>query len=107
MYEVRAMRTAAICSAALLLPFLVLEIVNRGFLEADFPIVLFGILWLLPFVILLIVLPMVRQLRAERLVGRAALLAVFKGALVLGLASMWLLIVVDQMPCFLGVPNCD
>lgn len=101
------MRTAVILSAVLVLPLVGLEVVNHGLFNANFPLPLFVILWLLPCIILLILMPIVRQLRMGGLVPRDAIVVVFKGALLVSLASVWLLIVVDQMPCFLGVPNCD
>jgi hypothetical protein len=59
------------------IPFSILEIINQG-LTPDFPLLLFGLLWLLSVVFI-------------------ATLA----------AWMWLSVVIDQMPCFMGVPNCD
>jgi hypothetical protein len=99
-------RQSAIVGAVLVLPLLALEAVNGGLSAANLPIPLFAILWLLPVVIGLILMPMVRQLRTER-VAKDAIAVAIKSVLVLALAWMWLMIVVDQMPCFLGVPNCD
>jgi len=100
-------RQSAIGSAVLVLPLLALEAVNRGLFTANFPVPLFALLWLLPVVIALIVMPMVRQLRTGEWAARDAIAVAIKSVLVLALAWMWPMIVVDQMPCFLGVPNCD
>jgi len=51
-------------------------------------------------------IPVVRMFRAEKNVkGSFSLLA--RVAVMIALAWSWIGIVLDQMPCFLGVPNCD
>ena len=46
-------------SAILTLPFMILEWVNRRDFHEDFPIPLFGILWLLPAAFIFILTPIV------------------------------------------------
>ena len=98
------MKRAAAFSALLVLPLLILELVNN---DENFPLPLFGFLWLLPFLILITLMPMVRQLRSREVFKRNALVVVLKGVFIASLALVCLMNVVDQMPCFLGVPNCD
>jgi hypothetical protein len=98
----------AIISSSLVLPFLILEFVNaRTFprFAQSFPIPLFALLWLLAFSFVYILSRMIR--RDSTLVRRLPALAGL-GVVVLALiAFAWVGIVVDQMPCFLGVSNCD
>ena len=53
----------AIVSFLLILPFMIMEVVNRRNFNEDFPILLFFILWLNLFAISLILLPIVRGRR--------------------------------------------
>ena len=98
---------AAISSLGFVLPFMVLEWVNRRDLPEDFPIVLFGFLSLLSLSFFLVLMPVVRGLRPGKgaPVNRLRLLP----GVVLALFIAWLYVglVADQMPCFLGIPNCD
>jgi hypothetical protein len=76
----------------------------NGDLGGRFPLPLFAVLWVLPFAFVLLfpgVWPSTRKGAAtqlRRLVTTVCLL---------GIALLWGAIVLDQMPCFLGVPNCD
>ena len=103
----RNLRAPAIISSVLVLPFVVLELVNRRSFHEGFPLPLFGLMWLLPLSFILILMPIMRTLPAENrnLAIRPSLLP--RVALLLLIAWLWGLLVVDQMPCFLGVPNCD
>jgi hypothetical protein len=99
------LKTPALVSVVLVLPFVILELKNQR--VSDFPIFMFVILWLLPVASLLILMPVVRDVRAgaRALADPFGLLVRF--ALVAGIVYVWGSIVLDQMPCFLGVPNCD
>ena len=97
----RARWTAGIVSLVLVLPLLTLELVNGGEPGNDFPFVLFGVLWLLAIAFCISVQPLVRS-------PRPSLTAILPRLIVALLAgAVWFRIVLDQMPCFLGVPNCD
>ena len=93
---------SAIISTLVVLPFLVLELVNSNPNQA-FPISLFLLLWVVPFFVLQLLLPARRWLQDKnsaphfwiRLIAAALLYA------------FWLGILIDQLPCFLGEPNCD
>ncbi|HEX6371040.1 MAG TPA: hypothetical protein VF006_19135 [Longimicrobium sp.] len=99
--------TAALGSVLLVLPFAILEAVNttltrqnaRGFT------VLFGFLWLLAAVFLVVLMPVMRSVRAGNAANPLRLL--LGVAVLLVVAWVWGSVVADQMPCFLGVPNCD
>lgn len=103
-------RWPIISSSFLVLPFMVLEFVNRRtFLEfpQSFPIPLFATMWLLAFAFVYI---LTRVMRGEAAQANLvpALAVRLLGIAVLGvIAYAWVGLVLDQMPCFLGVPNCD
>jgi hypothetical protein len=94
-------------SATLVAPFIVLELVNRMTYHEDFPFLLFTFMSLHSLFISLLLTPAVRRLRAERSL-RALGFGHWAG-LLLGLLLIFVYanVVIDQLPCFLGVPNCD
>ena len=94
-------------SATLVAPFIVLQWVNRRTLHEDFPFVLFTFMSLHALFIVLLLTPALRRLRADRSL-RALTLGHWAG-LLLGafLGYVYANVVMDQLPCFLGVPNCD
>jgi hypothetical protein len=95
---------AALVSTALVAPLLYLEL-RYGY--SDFPYPLFAILWLVPAVFVFAAVPLVRAIRAgESVLTHPVVLSLRVSILVLA-ALFWVAIVNDQMPCFLGVPNCD
>lgn len=98
---------SAAIGAALVAPFMVLEWVNRRGFHEDFPVVLFTFMSLHALVVVLLSRPALRRLRAER--SLAALTPGHWAGLALGaiLAYAYVAVVIDQLPCFLGVPNCD
>src|SRR5687767_1825353 len=93
-------RNAAIISTLVVLPFLVLQVIH---LPADgiFPLSLFFLLWLLPFFVLLLLLPLRLWWKEQKPLFWVRLIA---AAL---LYAFWLGVLVDQLPCFLGEPDCD
>lgn len=90
----------------LVLPFLILEIVNRPAALKDFPVPLFALLWFLPVAILSGLIAVVRISRTEFRLG-SILQLLFLLVLLALAAAWWVGLIWDQMPCFLGVPNCD
>jgi hypothetical protein len=100
---------AALISLILVLPFALLEfrfhtVNSRNALDY---VALFGLLWLLPTAFIIVLMPMARALRAGNsiLANPGALL--FRAAFLVLIAMMWGGLLIDQLPCFLGVPNCD
>jgi hypothetical protein len=94
-------------SATLVAPFIVLQLVNRRVFHEDFPFVLFTFMSLHSLLIVLSLRPALRRLRAER--SLRALGVGHWAGLLLGvlLVFVYANVVMDQLPCFLGVPNCD
>ena len=94
-------------STIILLPFVLLEFVNRRIFHEPFPFFLFFILWLLPAAFMLILLSAVQRGKAgfhSKLHLASLLVSV---ACLMLLAGVWLAILHDQGPCFMGVINCD
>lgn len=106
----RRLTASLVAGAALVLPFAALEWYNGGF-AGGVPFVLFGTLWILAGAVLLLVWPLVRDFRMEASDARGPLGTLSRHwpalSIALLLATLWAGIVADQMPCFLGVPNCD
>jgi hypothetical protein len=96
----------AIISSILVLPFVILELINRRSLREDFPYVLFGMLWILAGVFTLLLMPIVQNVQAGNRI-RINLINLLRVVSLVLIASLWVGIVLDQMPCFLGIPNCD
>jgi hypothetical protein len=74
-----AVATAAAAGGVFVVPFVLLEARHQGLAwrRGSYYAMLFGLLWLLPVVF------------------------------VLAVTAMWIGLVHDQLPCFLGTPNCD
>ena len=101
------LRSPALISFVLILPFMIMEAVNRRNFNQSFPIPLFIILWLLPVLFILILMPIVKNVRAGNSIAGNAVILLIRVILLSFIVWMWVGIVIDQMPCFLGVPNCD
>ena len=98
-------RSAAIISLIFMLPFAFLDFLfNQSVLD---PIVLFGTLWLLPMAFLVILVPMVRTVRAGNSIMANPVNLLFRVAFLALIAMLWGSLLIDQLPCFIGVPNCD
>jgi hypothetical protein len=104
---VSALISPAIISSILVLPLMALELVNRRNYHEGFPISLFGLLWFLPLAFILILRPISRNVRPGfRIMANPIILSL--GLILLTLiAGLWFGVILDQMPCFLGVPICD
>lgn len=101
------LRYPAILSAVLVLPFVILELLNRPGYQEGFPLPLFGILGLLPAVFIRILTPTLAGIRAREPATLNSIKLWLRVSLLILIAWLWVAIILDQMPCFLGVPNCD
>ena len=100
---------AAIISFVLVLPLAILEVVNNTVTTENVSglILLFGVMWLLPTAFIVILMSIMRSKKAGNpLVSKPITLLLRVASLVL-IASVWVWGLIDQLPCFLGVPNCD
>jgi hypothetical protein len=94
-------------SILLMLPFVILELVNRRQFNEVFPFQLFGFMGVVALIFGFSLTALLRQLRkGEKTPG--AIFVQLLLLVVIGL-SIWSLtsLLIDQWPCFLGVPNCD
>ncbi|MBN1139696.1 MAG: GNAT family N-acetyltransferase [Anaerolineae bacterium] len=97
----------ALIGLLLVLPFAALEWINRRPFNEGFPVMLFAILWLLAAIFILILAPLVRAVRAGKRIWADPIGLLLKVVCLVLIAWVWVAILVDQMPCFLGAPNCD
>jgi hypothetical protein len=102
-------RLAALLSTILVLPFIILEAVNQPLTAQSIPAltILFGLLWLLPLAFIVTLTPIVRTVRGGGATLANPLPLVIRLVFLALLFLVWSGLLVDQMPCFLGVPNCD
>jgi len=100
-------RSPGVISLLLTLPFMILELVNRRSFNEGFPVPLFGIMWLLPMIFIVTLMPIVRNIRAGNSIIANPIILFIKVVFLAFIVWMWFGILIDQMPCFLGVPNCD
>lgn len=103
----KKLKLPVILSSLLVLLLAALELVNRRSFKEGFPFTLFGILWLLPVTFFAILLPTINDLRTEKAIFGKPVQLVLKVAFMILIALLWCIMLFDQLPCFLGVPNCD
>jgi drug/metabolite transporter (DMT)-like permease len=104
---VKTFATSLLISLALVVPFAVLEIVNRRAFQEEFPFVLFTFMSVHSLLIALLMMPALQCLRADKSL-RALKPGHWAGLfLAIILVYGYATVVIDQLPCFLGVPNCD
>jgi hypothetical protein len=100
-------RSPAILSFLVVFPFMILEVVNRRNFNEGFPIPLFVFMWFLPMLFILTLIPIVRNVRVGNSIIANPIMLMIRVVILVFIAWMWTGILIDQMPCFLGVPNCD
>ena len=103
----RSIIVPVVVGVAAVLPFVTLEWMNsRGFQQGA-PVALFVLMWLLVAVFTAAAMPIVRRTST----GQGGLVLdigfVSRVVFLVSVAWVWVALVSDQMPCFLGVPNCD
>jgi len=93
--------------AALVVPFFALEWVNRRAFNEEFPLMLFTFMSIHALLIAFLLAPVLQCLQSQRSISAlkpshwvGLLLAAF---LIYGYVG----VLIDQFPCFMGVPNCD
>jgi hypothetical protein len=101
------LRSPAIISFLLILPLMIMEVVNWRNFNEGFPIPLFVIMWLLPMLFIVTGMPIMRNLRAGNAIIANPVLLFIRIVFLAFIVWMWFGILFDQMPCFLGIPNCD
>jgi hypothetical protein len=98
---------ALLVSTALVAPLIYLELRYAKMIYSEFPYPLFATLWFVAAAFVVVAAPLIHAVRAgESVLARPVVLTARIGFLILA-ALFWTFLVKDQMPCFLGVPNCD
>jgi len=97
----------AIISLLIVLPFMILEWVTRSDApRSNASGILFVIMWLLPMLSIFMVMPIVRNGRAGNSIAANPINLAFRVVFSACLVWMWVVLVMDQMPCFLGGSGC-
>ncbi len=94
-------------SIILVIPLLVLELLNRRSNAEEFPVALFTFLIVLPIAFILIMRPMVKVDNKEGKTFTNPVWLILRIFFLILIAILWIGVVADQMPCFMGIPNCD
>jgi hypothetical protein len=104
----RDLAIAAIISFILVLPLAILEALNNTITKENVfgLLLLFGVLWILPTAFIVILMSILRSARGKRLTANPMTLSLKFASLAL-IAMVWGWGLMDQLPCFLGIPNCD
>src|SRR5688500_7421463 len=68
---------------------------------------LFGLLWILPVIFIAVLAPTMRSFRANEKTSKGTFSILLTIIFLAVVASLWGWLVIDQAPCFIGVPNCD
>jgi hypothetical protein len=107
--SIRTIGFSALISLILLLPFVILEAINHTITSKNAlgVVLLFGLLWLLATAFISLLVPVIRAMHAGHALSAAPTSLVVRAVFLGFIALMWGAIFVDQLPCFLGVPNCD
>jgi hypothetical protein len=95
---------AILVSSGLVAPLIFFEL---RFGYSNFPYTLFAVLWLVPAAFVLTAAPLVRAVRAGQGVFAHPISLTARLCFLVLAGLFWVVVVNDQMPCFLGVPNCD
>ena len=105
-------RSSALFGLLVVLPFIMMELINRQEFRAlgkeDFPFPLFGLLWFGAMLFVLTGMSILRTLRRARhnLFAHPVSL-VLRMVVLVALGWAWGSWIIDQWPCFIGVLNCD
>ena len=101
------LRSPALISLVLVVPFMIMELVNRQNFNKDFPVPVFIIMWLLPMIFIVLWMPIVRNERMGNSLTAQPINFLIRFVFMSLAAGLWVSLLIDQWPCFMGVPNCD
>lgn len=102
-----AVITGPVLGFICLIPFIVLEIVNRRQFHEGFPYAVFTFTWLLQTVFIWLFLPLLLQLRSGTSTRKNPMAYVLRIISMVFVIYVWIGWMGDQWPCLMGVPNCD
>ncbi|HEY5884098.1 MAG TPA: hypothetical protein VIT88_05390 [Pyrinomonadaceae bacterium] len=100
---------AALTGLVLVLPLVVLEAVNNTITTENLfgLLLLFALMWLLPTVFILLLMPLLRRIRNGGSGPVRLMPLMLRVTSLVLIAAVWGWGLADQLPCFLGIPNCD
>ena len=98
---------ALILGFIFLIPLIVLEVVNRRKFNENFPFAIFTFIWILQILFILLLIPMIKTLRAGKSLTAYSVFLLLRIAGLILIAYIWGGLIIDQWPCLMGVPNCD
>ena len=96
-----------ILSLILLIPWIGLELINRQGMPEEFPVALFITIWFLQAIFIYFLKPVMKNPVKNNFLLQAVTSLWLRVPVLLFVGVIWSIIIVDQLPCFLGVPNCD
>lgn len=91
----------------LLIPLIALEFVNRWRFDESFPFSLFTFAWILQSLFIMILIPLIKDMRSGKSLIKKPLRLLLHVLGLLLIAYIWVGWLVDQWPCLMGVLNCD
>ena len=100
-------KPASLIGFLVVLPLIVLELINGQNLDLGFPTALFVMLWLLPVLFTITLLPIIRTIQNRENILAHPIPLLLRITFITITSLMWINIIIDQLPCFMGVPNCD
>lgn len=99
--------SSAVLGFIFLIPFIVLEIVNRWKFNEGFPFAVFTFTWALQTAFILTLLPLIKNRQSGKSLKGIPFIFVLRIVGLVLIAYIWGGWIIDQWPCLMGVPNCD
>jgi len=104
------LRLPALISFLIMLPFTILEWATRSndpsHPRSNLDIAGYVTMWLLPMLFILILMPIVRNIRAGKNIMANPVFLLFRVVFLVILLRAWGAFIIDQWPCFLGATGC-
>jgi hypothetical protein len=107
MSRLSTLLTAGLTSSVLIAPLVLLELRYGTHNYSSFPYPVFAILWVLPPLFVFTIAPLIRPVRPGGSVLAHPMTLLLRVAVLALIGMLWTQLLTDQLPCFLGVPNCD
>ena len=104
------LRLPALISFLIMLPFTILEWATRSndpsHPRSNLDITGYVTMWLLPILFILLLMPIVRNIRAGKNIMANPVFLLFRVVFLVILLKAWAAFIIDQWPCFLGATGC-
>ena len=101
------LRLPAIIGSLFVLPLILMEWINNRNNQGSFPFALFAALWVAGVILIFMIASVARRVQDGNSIVANPVSLFLRVAIMVFIASFWTGLLVDQMPCFIGVPNCD